>query len=80
VLSDRQLAAFRAERLVPRATQPEDVANLIVFLASDQAACITGQLYVVDGGTLAKRPRMAMVEWEEYLAAEGAAEGAAGAR
>jgi NAD(P)-dependent dehydrogenase (short-subunit alcohol dehydrogenase family) len=68
-LDERELAAFRAERLLENAATPDDVANLIFFLASDQAACITGQTYVLDGGTLAKRPRMAMREWEEYLAA-----------
>jgi NAD(P)-dependent dehydrogenase (short-subunit alcohol dehydrogenase family) len=67
-LGDRDLAAFRSERLVERAARPEDVANLVVFLASDQAACITGQVYVIDGGTLAKRPRRAMADWEHYLA------------
>jgi NAD(P)-dependent dehydrogenase (short-subunit alcohol dehydrogenase family) len=67
VLSSRQLAAFRSERLLERAAAPEDVANLVVFLASDQAACITGQVHVVDGGTLAQRPRMAMADWERHL-------------
>jgi NAD(P)-dependent dehydrogenase (short-subunit alcohol dehydrogenase family) len=69
VLSPRQLAAFRSERLLERAAAPEDVANLVVFLASDQAACIIGQVYVVDGGTLAQRPRMAMADWERRSAA-----------
>ena len=67
-LDERQLAAFRCERLLENATTPDDAANLIFFLASDQAACITGQVYVLDGGTMAKRPRMAMAQWEQYLA------------
>ena len=33
-----------------RLTAPEDVANLVQFLASDQAAYITGQTIAVDGG------------------------------
>ena len=49
-LSQRDLAAFRCERLLERATQPEDVANLVAFLVSDQAACITGHMLVIDGG------------------------------
>ncbi len=30
--------------------QPEDVANCVIFLASDKAATITGQTIVIDGG------------------------------
>ncbi len=30
--------------------QPEDVAGMVAFLASEQAAYITGQIFVVDGG------------------------------
>ena len=30
--------------------EPEDVANLIVFLASDESRYITGAAMVIDGG------------------------------
>jgi len=33
--------------------EPDEVANLIAFLASDRAAYITGVTYPVDGGCLA---------------------------
>ena len=33
-----------------RMGKPEEIANMIVFLASDEASYITGQDYGVDGG------------------------------
>jgi 3-oxoacyl-[acyl-carrier protein] reductase len=33
-----------------RIGQPEDVANTVVFLASEQASWITGQIVFVHGG------------------------------
>ncbi len=34
--------------------QPEDVANVMLFLASDEARFVTGSVYMVDGGTTAR--------------------------
>ncbi|MDB5182617.1 MAG: family NAD(P)-dependent oxidoreductase [Candidatus Saccharibacteria bacterium] len=36
--------------LLERAAQPEEVAEVMIFLASDKAAFITGQVITVDGG------------------------------
>ena len=37
---------------------PQDVANAILFLASDEAAFITGSLLVVDGGLTSQTPEL----------------------
>ncbi|AWU93536.1 SDR family oxidoreductase [Azospirillum ramasamyi] len=37
---------------IGRPSKPEDVANLVAFLASDRAGTITGTEYVIDGGTV----------------------------
>ena len=39
-----------------RHAQPEDVANAVVFLASDRAAQVTGIVLPIDGGTTAGPP------------------------
>jgi len=44
------LAEYRRRTLLPRLGTPRDVANAVVFLASDDASFITGHVLVVDGG------------------------------
>jgi len=41
--------------LIPRLARPEEVADLVIFLASDQAAMLTGTCVTIDAGTLAWR-------------------------
>ena len=48
--------------LTPRLGRPEDIAALVVFLASDESAFITGQNICVDGGMLAHQPFLADLE------------------
>jgi NAD(P)-dependent dehydrogenase (short-subunit alcohol dehydrogenase family) len=47
---------FRENKLTGRLGEPRDVAEMVVFLASDRSRYITGQLLPVDGGFYAHTP------------------------
>jgi NAD(P)-dependent dehydrogenase (short-subunit alcohol dehydrogenase family) len=49
---------FRENKLVPRLGEPNDIAEMVAFLGSDRSSWITGQIYPVDGGFLAKAPHL----------------------
>jgi NAD(P)-dependent dehydrogenase (short-subunit alcohol dehydrogenase family) len=40
----------------PRVGEPEDIANMVLFLASDESAFVNGETYRVDGGAMATAP------------------------
>ena len=46
------IAGFMAKIPLKRMGTPDDIATATVFLASDAAGYVTGELLVVDGGTL----------------------------
>ncbi|MCF8081338.1 MAG: SDR family oxidoreductase, partial [Desulfobacterales bacterium] len=47
---DKIIGMAMAEIVLKRVGEPEDLANLIVFLASEKARHITGEVIKVDGG------------------------------
>ncbi|OGP56844.1 MAG: beta-ketoacyl-ACP reductase [Deltaproteobacteria bacterium RBG_13_49_15] len=47
---DQIIQMAMAESVLKRVGQPEDLANLVVFLASDKSKHITGEVIKVDGG------------------------------
>lgn len=49
-LPDEVLDGLGHATLTPYVGQPEDVAELVVFLASEQSRYITGQMIAIDGG------------------------------
>jgi NAD(P)-dependent dehydrogenase (short-subunit alcohol dehydrogenase family) len=70
----QMLEIMKRHTLTPDLARPEDVANAVVFLASDRAAFITGTMIPVDGGFSIHGPSYA-----DEAAMWAASSGAAGA-
>jgi acetoacetyl-CoA reductase/3-oxoacyl-[acyl-carrier protein] reductase len=49
-LPEEFLAKARAESVLPALAEPEDIANAVLFLLSDAARMITGEVIRVDAG------------------------------
>jgi 2-keto-3-deoxy-L-fuconate dehydrogenase len=47
---EKAKAAFIARQPMGRLAQADEIASLVVYLASDEAAFITGQAFIIDGG------------------------------
>jgi NAD(P)-dependent dehydrogenase (short-subunit alcohol dehydrogenase family) len=50
VFSDEENAMLMAIIPLGRPSQPEEVANLVLWLASDKASYVTGSCHTIDGG------------------------------
>ncbi|RXG88205.1 SDR family NAD(P)-dependent oxidoreductase [Bradyrhizobium zhanjiangense] len=48
--NEQTIAEMRARQAVPDAVTPDDIANMALFLASDESQRITRQCFQVDGG------------------------------
>lgn len=53
-LSPEQLTGIAAMHPIGRLGRPEEVAELVMWLASDKASFVTGAYYAVDGGYLTR--------------------------
>jgi NAD(P)-dependent dehydrogenase (short-subunit alcohol dehydrogenase family) len=51
---DRMLGVWAAAHPLGRIGQPREIANVMLFLASDQASFMTGEYVCVDGGMMAR--------------------------
>lgn len=49
-LSPEAIEKIRSHNALPFIGQPEDIASVMVFLASEESRYLTGQVIVVDGG------------------------------
>jgi short-subunit dehydrogenase len=56
VFGDRAIAEMAAVHPISRIGSPEDVADAVVWLFSDNSSYYTGQSLVLDGGLTAQRP------------------------
>jgi NAD(P)-dependent dehydrogenase (short-subunit alcohol dehydrogenase family) len=49
-LTEKMLSGLSKVPLTPHLGEPSDIADLVLFLASDESRYITGQMIVIDGG------------------------------
>jgi NAD(P)-dependent dehydrogenase (short-subunit alcohol dehydrogenase family) len=54
----------RTDALYPRGSigKPEEVASMVVYLASDDASFVNGAVFVIDGGLTVGPPRFGLAE------------------
>ena len=70
-MSSRGEEVLAKSQPIRRAGQPEDIANMALFLASDESAWITGTAMLVDGGFMARAQSFGPRSGEEWSSAVG---------
>ena len=50
-MTEKQISERAESSPLGRIVRPEEIADMALFLCSDQAAMVTGQVYHVNGGT-----------------------------
>ncbi|GAA1859092.1 SDR family oxidoreductase [Pseudonocardia ailaonensis] len=58
-VSPEKKARLVRQQLLARDGMPQDIGNMVAFLASDEGSFVTGQVIPVDGGTTAHTPAYA---------------------
>src|SRR5262249_35900141 len=55
-IAPKPRAAVEAEHAIGRLIRPEEIANVALFLASDESSAVTGAAIVLDGRLISKSP------------------------
>jgi meso-butanediol dehydrogenase / (S,S)-butanediol dehydrogenase / diacetyl reductase len=55
-IAPKSRAEIEAEHAIGRLIRPDEIANVALFLASDESSAVTGAAIVVDGGLISKSP------------------------
>ena len=51
---ENYMGELKANQPLPRVGQPDEVAGMALYLASDDASYVTGHVHIVDGGAIAR--------------------------